>query len=319
MMKHSVIWGFVSTGLIAASVIAAGTAPITFSGATAASSVFASSNSPSQSQAEKTAIQHVGGGQISHISSDTYQGQAVYDIHVLYKGTLYDVKVSKSTGVVMQTKLSSEQPGVNGSSPSPSGSQPSSSSSSSVSSGQAGQLAVKAVGGGTVLHISSDHYQGTPVWDVHVQYQNQVWDVKISQITGSVAEKFLSPEENPGLSPSRSSQPTQDKSPDKQDQHNQKTQDQQDQHNQPSTPASPSSSGGIVYGQKLTTPPASYQQYVNQALKQENGTLKWIKLIQKHQGDIQANIKIRRAQGGTVKVKDLFSASGQLLQQTMNH
>ncbi len=311
MMKLKLIGGLVSTGLLASSAAILGSANIAAPATQSVSAIFASSNNPGPSQAETIAIQHVGGGQVTHISSDTYQGQAVYDIHILHQNTLYDVKISKSTGSVVQTKLSSEQPTAPISrAPSPSGSQ----SSTSVSSNQAGQLAVKAVGGGSVMHISSDHYHNTPVWDVHVQYQNQIWDVKISQATGSAVEKFLSPEQGSQSSPS---QPSQNNSPDHQSQSNkQDQQDQQDHHSQ-SAPSSPSS--GIVYGKKLTVPPASYQQYVNQALQQENGTLKWVKLIQKHGGEIQANIKIRRNQGGTVKIKDLFSSTGQLLQGKANH
>ncbi|MDA8205808.1 MAG: hypothetical protein M0Z36_07050, partial [Thermaerobacter sp.] len=65
--------------------------------------------------------------------------------------------------------------------------------------------------------------------------------------------------------------------------------------------------------------PAAYEVYVNQALQQENGSLKWVKLIRKDNGNTQANIKIRRNQGGTVKVKDLFGSNGQLIQEKINH
>ncbi len=319
-MKRSVIWGLVSSGLLASSAVVWGTANMALPAASSSAAVFASSNQPSPSQAESIAVQHLGGGQVTHISSDTYQSRAVYDIHVLHNGRLYDVKVSKSTGSVLETKLSSEQPNNNTSPSSSSGSQPSSSSSSSpsssVSSNQAGQLAIKAVGGGSVMHISSDHYHGTSVWDVHVQYNNQVWDVKINQANGSTMEKFLSPEQNPQSS-SPSSSSSKDNSPDNQNKPDQPDHHDQQDHHSASGPSSPGS--GVVYGKKLSSPPASYQQYVNQALHQENGTLKWIKLIQKHGGDVQANIKIRRNQGGTVKVKDLFNSSGQLLQEKVNH
>ncbi len=62
----------------------------------------------SSTTAETTAIHAVGGGTIQHVSNDTYQGVAVYDIHVLLNGTRYDVKVSQSTGAVLQKKVSQE-------------------------------------------------------------------------------------------------------------------------------------------------------------------------------------------------------------------
>ncbi len=316
MIKSSVIWGLLSAGLLAVPVAASRSLATTVK---SGSPIFATVYGTSASQAGQTAIHAVGGGQILHVSSDTYQGQAVYDIHVLYRGTVYDVKIAKNTGAVVQKKLSSEQPrsqsssaasrSSSSSSPAPS---PSHGSSSAVNSSQAGQLAVQAVGGGTVMHVSADHYQGQAVWDVHVLYQNQLWDVKISQSSGSVLETFLSPEQNPGSA----SQP-QSQSSDSQGSHNQSP-DSKDQPDH-QTSSSSGSNTHVVYGQKLTSVPVAYQQYVNQALAQENGTLKWIKLIHKHQGETQANIKIRRNQGGTVKIKDLFSASEQLIQQKINN
>ncbi len=290
-MKKLVL-GLLSAGLVAAPLVASqysfasGGPPHTSSSAHA---------SVGATQAETTAVNAVGGGQVTHISNDTYQGQAVYDVHVLCKGTLYDVKVSRSSGAVVQKKLSSEQP----QSP-PSGANSSGATSGSVNSTQAEQLAVSAVGGGSVLHISADHYQGQGVWDVHVQDQGKIWDIKISQGTGSVLEKKLASEPNAG-SPGKSSS------------------DSQDQPDHHGSPTPPPSAGSVPYGQKLSSVPSAYQSTVNQALQQENGRLKWVKFIHKHHGETQMNIKIRRIQGGTVKVKDLFNASGQLVQEKVNH
>ncbi len=54
------------------------------------------------------AIQAVGGGIVQHTSNDSYQGTRVYDIHVLFNGVVYDVKVSQSAGTVLLKKISQE-------------------------------------------------------------------------------------------------------------------------------------------------------------------------------------------------------------------
>ncbi len=272
----------------------------------------------SKAQADQAAIHAVGGGQVTHVSNDTYQGQAVYDIHVLYAGTVYDVKVAQSTGAVLQKKLSSESTPDGGGSAASSGTSSPTPAHAAVSASQGGQLAMQAVGGGSVLHISADHAQGMPVWDVHVIYQGKVWDVKISQANGSVVRKFLSREQYA----TRSSRDT---SPDvhrgRDGRASQGSRDHRDAHDRADHAAAsaPVTTAGVVYGVKLQTVPAAYEVYVNQALQQENGSLKWVKLIRKDNGNTQANIKIRRNQGGTVKVKDLFGSNGQLIQEKINH
>ncbi len=70
----------------------------------------ASTSSISPARADAIAINAVGGGSVRSTSGDTYQGAPVYDIHVLHGASVYDVKVSRSNGAVMQEKLSSEQP-----------------------------------------------------------------------------------------------------------------------------------------------------------------------------------------------------------------
>ncbi len=179
--------------------------------------------------------------------------------------------------------------------------------SSSITASQADQAAIAAVGGGTVTSTSSDTYQGSAVFDIHVLYNSTVYDVKVLKATGGVALKKVSSEQSTSANssdqkdavdsstPEHSSTPSQDKQ----------------------TPATPSSSNGITFGVKLTVAPSAFQSFVNQALAQNNGTLKWIKLISHQGGDVQANIKVNLSQGGTVKVIDLFSPSNQLISQTV--
>ncbi|WP_081700508.1 PepSY domain-containing protein [Sulfobacillus thermosulfidooxidans] len=268
----------------------------------------------SQLQAEKAAMARVGGGKIIHISNDTYLGQSVYDIHVLFHHIVYDVKIVQMTGQVIEIKRASEQPGIVSSTPltKSSSSGAVSAASSGISMSQAERLALKAVGGGVVVHISPDHFHNALVFDIRVKNFNQMWDVKINPFTGRVIEKRLTTENTVGDTHSGSS-----RSPD-QTLQTSKSQDTIESESK-SVPSAPSASGTISYGINLRTVPSAYQSYVTEALHQENGTLKWVKFIHKDNGDIQVNIKIRRHPGGNIKVKDLFNSSGQLIRQTVEH
>ncbi len=263
----------------------------------------------SQATASADAIQAVGGGAVTHISQDTYQKQPVYDIHVLYHQQIWDVKVLMTTGQILETKRSMEQPSSTGTivTTTTTAQAP---STTSVTAQNASQLALQSVGGGTVQHVSSDHQDRVAVWDIHVLYQNQIWDVKVNAISGAIVQKKLSKEQPASL---KSQDPSSQKS---QDQSQSSLSDSKDKKDS-GTPST--SIPGVIWGQKLTTVPFAYQSYVNQAITAVGGKqLKWVKFIQKNNGNIELNIKIHLNTHGTVKVKDIFSAQGQLLSQSTN-
>ncbi len=248
----------------------------------------------SASQADAIAVKAVGGGTVTHTSTDHAAGVPVYDIHVTYQNQVWDVKVNQATGAVVQKKLSSEQPSGSGTPP----------SAPAISASQADAIAVKAVGGGTATHTSTDHAAGVPVYDIHVIYQNQVWDVKVNQATGAVVQKKLSSEQPGSSQGSGQSSDHSKEAPQK---------PESSQHATASTPPA-----GVVFGQKMTTPPAAYSAYVSAAIAKVSGvSLKWVKFQSKSHGDFQMNIKIHLAHG-TTKVIDVFSASGQLLRQKIS-
>ena len=256
-------------------------------------------------QADQTAVNAVGGGTAQSTSTDTYQGAAVYDIHVLYNSSVFDVKVSQSNGAVVLKKLSSEQP----STPSQQSGSTTSLVTAAVTAAQADQTAVNAVGGGTAQSTSTDTYQGAAVYDIHVLYNSSVFDVKVSQSNGAVVLKKLSSEQP--STPSQQSSSTEPSS------------------NNSGSDSSPSKDGGlssstsapiagVTYGVKLTTVPSLFQTYVNQALSQEAGTLKWVRFSTQENSQTQMNVKINLANGNTVKVIDIFSPSLGLLSQSLN-
>ena len=330
-MKHFMKLTAVSAALmVGAPLMAAHYASIRSLAASGTSLAFAQALNITPQAADAIAVAKVGAGTVSKTSLDTYHGTQVYDIHLQSHTKIWDVKVSVSTGRVVMANWAQEQQTLKPSSTLKSDSKTSTKPSSksvdttttltpttttlttsippttpTISSTAADTIALQAVGGGTIQHTSHDTYQGTAVYDIHVLYNGVVYDVKVSQSVGTVLLNKVSPESQP--SPSSSTSETSRTSPDAPD----------------TTTAPPvvttTPIGGIVFNQKLSTVPAAYQSDVASAIAQVGGgSLKWVKFITKSSGDIEMNIKIHLAAKGTIKVKDVFSPSGQLLSQSLN-
>lgn len=209
----------------------------------------------------------------------------------------------------------------------------------SVSAQQADQIAQNAIAGSTLVHTSADHMGGAPVWDIHVARGSRVWDVKVSTLSGAILMKRLASEQPSGGRVSGfSGSPVgneRDHGGDARD-HKQsldrktsqdhksvpdlknakdRAGDAQDRPDAKDRAKSLSTVGGVIFNQKLTVVPATYQPYVTQALQSVGGTLKWVKFSHKSGGETQMNIKIRKSEGGTTKIKDVFTSSGQLAPQ----
>ncbi|MHB1980629.1 MAG: PepSY domain-containing protein [Sulfobacillus sp.] len=263
--------------------------------------------------ADQTALTAVGGGTVTHTSNDTYQGQAVYDIHIADNNQVWDVKVSAASGAVVQKKLSAEQPTAATPANASSNTATTSTSPAAVSATAADQAALTAVGGGTVARTSNDTYQGQAVYDIHITYNNQVWNVKVSAASGAVVQKKLSAEQSASQGSESNVAGSAGSSKDTSGVSGQKSPDtnaaQSESGNQPAVV------GGITFNQKLNTAPAAYSAQAAQAVSSVGGvSLKWVKFDEKKNGDIQMNVKVNLA-NGTTKVQDLFSPTGQLLSQ----
>ena len=109
MNKRLKIIGLVALGVVAVPSAAFAATQLN-STPTHVVSVAATATPVTAARADQIAVNAVGGGSVQSTSSDTYQGAAVYDIHVLHGSTVNDVKVSQSSGAVVLKKLSSEQP-----------------------------------------------------------------------------------------------------------------------------------------------------------------------------------------------------------------
>ncbi|MHB1521790.1 MAG: hypothetical protein ACYCWN_10850, partial [Ferrimicrobium sp.] len=81
MIKKSLVVGLLSAGFVAVPGMALASTQFNPAPVPVATTV---SSSITASQADQAAIAAVGGGTVTSTSSDTYQGSAVFDIHVLY-------------------------------------------------------------------------------------------------------------------------------------------------------------------------------------------------------------------------------------------
>lgn len=336
ILKHFIKGAVVSTALLVGTPLVATHFVTNPSVGTAGKTLaFAQSLNITPQAADAIAVAKVGNGTVIKTSLDTYKGQKVYDIHVQSATKIWDVKILVTTGSVVMARLANEQPSSTSSvakkpdssahtgstaklpaatttipTPTTVSSPPpttttTTSPTSSISSTAAENIAISAVGGGTIQHISNDTYKGVAVYDIHVLASGTLHDVKVSQTTGAVLENKVS-QESGSTPPASSQQPS--------------TPSQDAPDSTPSTPVvTTASTSGIVFNQKLSTVPATYQSSVTSAIAQVGGgTLKWVKFITKSSGDIEMNIKIRLATKGTIKVKDVFSPNGQLLTQSLN-
>ena len=288
-MKRWLLPGLLASGLL-----------VVAPAVTAMAQTAVSSQSASSTAQSAIMTKYGGSAQVQKASLDHYQGVLVYDVHVLDGSTVYDVKVNATTDAVMFIKLASEQPS---STSTTSSSNPSSVTSTTSVTATASSdtnakpetkstppvsvstAAVAAAGGGTVQKISSDHYQGVAVWDVHVLVNGQVKDIKLNQSTLAVMLTKVSKE---SLGKSKDVKTKEVAKPEGEKNH----------------------SKSAKLAQNI---PAQYQAYVQNAL--QGGTLKWLKIKHKKHGEILLLIKVRKPTHGTFKVKDYLSAQGQLLKQ----
>lgn len=159
-----------------------------------------------------------------------------------------------------------------------------------VSASQADAIALHAVGGGVVLHTSSDRAGAHSVWDVHVLLRGRLYDVKVSQRTGAVVRQKLS-NEQPGRDGREPVGAGREEVP------------------------APVVVAGIPFDEKLAAAPPGYIPYVKRAIAAVHGiALRWVEFHREDRGAYQMTVKIRLVQGGA-KVKDVFGPRGQLLRQ----
>ena len=121
-------------------------------------------------RAEQIALRAVGGGKVVQAQRDQWQGYPIWEVAITQPGWEYDVYVDARTGAILKSiKLRNA------------------SSMKFISKAKAEQIALKAVGGGTVLLVVLEKNDNPPDWSVDVRATNgKEYEVKVNAYTGKV-------------------------------------------------------------------------------------------------------------------------------------
>ena len=125
----------------------------------------------SKSQAEQDALVAVGGGTVENAHKEKEMGKLIWSVDISGSTASYEVWVDAHTGAILQ--ILTQPLG-------PQGHQ------KPISKAQAEQIALKAVGGGTVLSAHRDQYQGYRVWDIDILQPKAEYTVYVDAFTGAV-------------------------------------------------------------------------------------------------------------------------------------
>ena len=123
----------------------------------------------SKQQAEQIALKAVGGGKVIQAQRDQWKGYRIWDVTITQPGWDIDVYVDAHTGKVLKII---KQKNV--------------SFAGAISKKQAEQIALNAVGGGTVQDAHLDDYKGKRVWDVDITQPGWEFTVYVDAHSGAV-------------------------------------------------------------------------------------------------------------------------------------
>ena len=119
-------------------------------------------------QAEQIALKAVGGGKVMQAQRDQWKGYQIWDVAITQPGWEYDVYVDAHTGAVLKIIKNAA-------------------SMKFISKAKAEQIALNAVGGGTVLLVVLEKNDNPPDWSVDVKATNgKEYEVKVNAYTGKV-------------------------------------------------------------------------------------------------------------------------------------
>ena len=122
----------------------------------------------SKAQAEQDALKAVGGGTVLNAHLDRFNGHRIWDVDISQPAMEYTVYVNAYTGAIMKIMRQPNPPGAN-----------------YISKALAKQIALKAVGGGTVLLTRLESKDNPPVWSIDVRATNgKEYEVKVNAYTG---------------------------------------------------------------------------------------------------------------------------------------
>ncbi|MGA9967635.1 MAG: PepSY domain-containing protein [Terriglobales bacterium] len=121
-------------------------------------------------QAEQIALKAAGGGKVVQVQRDQWKGYDIWDIAITQPAWEYDVYVDAHTGAVLKIIK-----------------QGNAASMKFISKAKAEQIALNAVGGGTVLLVVLEKSDNPADWSVDVKATNgNEYEVKVNAYTGKV-------------------------------------------------------------------------------------------------------------------------------------
>ncbi len=121
-------------------------------------------------QAEQIALKAVGGGKVVQAQRDQWKGYQIWEVAITQPGWEYDVYVDAHGGAVLKIIKRRNAASLK-----------------FISRAKAEQIALNAVGGGTVLLVVLEKNDNSPDWSVDVRATNgNEYEVKVNAHTGKV-------------------------------------------------------------------------------------------------------------------------------------
>lgn len=123
----------------------------------------------SKQQAEQDALNAVGGGTVTLVLKEKELGKIIWSVDITGATSEYEVWVDAHTGAILQilTQPLGPQAGF-------------------ISQQQAEQVALNAVGGGTVVQAQRDQWKGYQIWDVAINQPGFEYDVYVNARNAAV-------------------------------------------------------------------------------------------------------------------------------------
>jgi uncharacterized membrane protein YkoI len=123
----------------------------------------------SKQQAEQDALNAVGGGTVALVLKEKELGKIIWSVDVIGATHEFEVWVDAHTGTILQvlTQPLAQQPGY-------------------IGKPQAEQVALNAVGGGSVVQAQRDQYKGYQIWDIAITQPGFEYDVFVNARTAAI-------------------------------------------------------------------------------------------------------------------------------------
>ncbi len=150
-------------------------------------------------EAERIALEKVGGGSVVRSKFDVDDGVWIFDISIVYGDKQHEVDVDAMTGAIVSYEFETVEPGRFDSppaTPAVEGAIPTElppNRGAEVTKQEAKQIALDRVGGGSITKCETDYEDGGKVYEVTVKYQDNEHEMNIDAATGVIFEYDVEP------------------------------------------------------------------------------------------------------------------------------